>query len=336
MKKMVIRPSSATAAGSKSMKVSATKLLSRYYMVLLVLALCVGVGIAQPTFWSVSNLSNVLFQTAYIGIAACGMTVLIASGLIDLSVAGVIAVSSIAVARILPVGTVELAVLIALLLGMLFGFVNGLLVGVVKIPPFIATLGSNYLFLGAAFMWTQGKVVAISSRNYRMITTQRITGVIPVSLVVFLILIGVTYFLLQHTYLGRGARSVGSNAVAAGLAGIGVVRTKILVYAFSGLCAAVSGVFLAGRLSSTEGNMAIGIEMTVIAAVVVGGTSMRGGRATVFGTLVGSIFFAVLSSALNLIGVSSYWQYVVTGMVLVAAISFGNRKLTMLEVRGES
>lgn len=312
------------------------RLLSKYYMVLLLVILCIAVGILQPTFWSLSNLSNVLFQAAYIGICACGMTILIASGLIDLSVAGVIAVSTIAVARILPVSTVEVAILVALLLGALFGLFNGLLVGVVNIPPFIATLGSNYLFLGAAFIWTGGKVVAISSRNYRMMTTQKIGGVIPVSLIVFILLIVLTWFLLQRTYLGRGARSVGSNAVSAELAGVNVTRAKILVYIFAGVCAALAGVFLAGRLSSAEGNMATGVEMTVIAAVVVGGTSMRGGRATVFGTLIGSIFFAVLSSALNLIGVSSYWQYVVTGVVLVAAIAFGNRGLTMLEVRGES
>jgi ribose transport system permease protein len=311
-------------------------LFTKYYMVLLLIILCVAVGIMKPSFWSMSNLSNLLFQTAYIGISACGMTILIASGLIDLSVAGVIAVSSIAVARILPTSTVEIAILVAVLLGAVFGLFNGLLVGVIKIPPFIATLGSNYLFLGAAFIWTQGKVVAITSRNYRYMTTQKIGGIIPVALLVFILMIVLTYFILQRTYLGRGARATGSNASATGLAGVSVTRTKILVYVFAGVCAAIAGVFLAGRLSSTEGNMATGIEMTVIAAVVVGGTSMRGGRASMLGTLIGSMFFAVLASALNLIGVSSYWQYVVTGAVLVAAIAFGNRNMTMLEVRGES
>ena len=128
-----------------------TKLFKRYYMLIILVLLCVVVGVLQPTFWSLSNLSNVLFQTAYIGISACGMTVLIASGLIDLSVAGIIAVSSIVVARILPYTTVEMAIIVALLMGALFGLVNGVLVGVVKIAPFIATLGTQYLFLGGIY-----------------------------------------------------------------------------------------------------------------------------------------------------------------------------------------
>ncbi|WEV63818.1 ABC transporter permease [Bifidobacterium sp. ESL0732] len=309
--------------------------VKRYYLFLLLIVLCIVVGIVQPSFWSLGNMSNVLFQTAYIGISACGMTILIASGLIDLSLAGIIAVSSIMVAKILPTSTVEMAILVALVLGALFGLINGLLVGMVKIAPFIATLGTQYLFLGTAFIMTQGKVVPITSHNYRSLTTSKIAGIIPIALVVFILLLALTFFIVKHTYIGRNARAIGSNEVSAGLAGISVPWTKIIVFVFSGICAALAGVFLAGRLSSTEGNMAMGIEMTVIAAVVVGGTSMRGGKASISGTLVGSIFFAVLSSALNILGVSSYLQYVVTGVVLIAAIAFGNRKLTMLEVRGE-
>ena len=327
--------SSVSPTAGLSVAQTLLRFVKTYYMLVVLLALCLVVGILQPTFWSWSNLSNMLFQTAYIGIAACGMTVLIASGLIDLSIAGIIAVSSIVVARVLPSTTVEMAILLALCMGAVFGLANGFLVGVVKIPPFIATLGTQYLFLGTAFILTQGKVVPIASRNYRAMTTAKFFGVVPVSLVVFLLLLGLTFLLLERTYLGRGARATGSNAPAAALAGISVVRMKLLVFMFAGVCAALAGVFLAGRLSSTEGNMAIGVEMTVIAAVVVGGTSMRGGRASILGTLIGSVFFAVLSSALNLVGVSSYLQYVVTGVVLIAAIAFGNRRLSMLEVRGE-
>lgn len=308
----------------------------QFYMLPILILLCIIVGVIQPSFWSLSNFQNILFQSAYIGIGACGMTVLIASGLIDLSIAGTIAVSSIVVAKILPYTTVELAIMLALIMGAIFGVINGLLVGVVNIAPFIATLGTQYLFLGAAFILTQGKVIPILSRNYRNMTTAKVGGILPISLVVFIILVVITYWLINKTYIGRGARATGSNAIAAGLAGVQVSKTKIMMYAFSGVCAALSGVFLAGRLSSAEGNMAIGVEMTIIAAVVVGGTSMRGGSATLFGTCIGSIFFAVLASALNLMGISSYVQYIVIGIVLVAAIAFGNRNLTMLEVRGES
>jgi len=305
----------------------------RQYLLGVLVVLCVAVGLARPAFWGSGNLSNVLFQASFVGLAACGMTMLIASGLLDLSVGGTIAVASIAVAKVLPSTTIGAAVLLALVIGAVLGLVNGLLVTYVKIAPFIATLGTLYLFLGAAFIWTDGKVVPISSSNYRAFTTGEL-GPLPVPFVVFVVLAVVTYLVLQRTYFGRTLRAFGSNERAAVLAGLPVNRTKVAVFVVAGICFALSGVFMAGRLSSAEGNMAMGFEMDVIAAVVVGGTALRGGRGTAFGTVVGALLFAVLANALNLLGVASYWQYVLTGAVLVAAIAVGARRSSAAEVRG--
>ncbi len=306
---------------------------ARQYLVGVLVVLCLAVGAAKPAFWGTGNLSNVLFQASFVGLAACGMTLLIAGGLLDLSVGGVIAVASIAVATVLPHTTIGAAVLLALLIGAGLGAVNGLLVTYVRIPPFIATLGTLYLFLGAAFIWTSGTVVPVTSTNYRAATTGTV-GWLPVPFLVFVVLAVGTFLLLQRTYVGRTLRASGSNERAAVLAGLPVNRVKVAVFAFAGACFALAGVFMTGRLSSAEGTMATGFEMDVIAAVVVGGTALRGGRATTFGTVVGALLFAVLANALNLLGVASYWQYVLTGTVLVVAIAVGARRSSAAEVRG--
>lgn len=310
-------------------------LFSAAYLPILLIFACIVIGLTKPAFWASGNLNNVLFQTAFLGISACGMTMLIASGLIDLSVGGVIAVSSIVLASLLPNGSIVVAVGVALILGLILGFVNGLVVSFLKIPPFIATLGTNYLFLGGAFIATKSQVIPVSTRDYRVLTNSSL-GLIPVPFVVFLLLAAVTALIMHRTYFGRGVRAIGSNEDSSKMAGIRVGRTKLLAYVFAGFCFALTAVFMSGRLSSAEANMAIGYEMNVIAAVVVGGTSMRGGKASLSGTVVGALVFAVLANALNLIGVASYWQYVMLGVVLVAAIAVGNRSETVLSVRGES
>lgn len=307
---------------------------SKFYLYVILIVLCLVIGASEPGFWGMGNLRNVLFQAAFTGIAACGLTVLIAGGLIDLSVGGVIAVSSIAVAKILPQTTIGGAFAVALVIGIILGVINGLVVAYAKIPAFIATLGTLNLFLGLAFIVTSGRVVPIQSSNFRAATTDTIAG-IPTPFVVFLLLAALTALLLRRTHFGRSIRAVGSNERSSVLAGIQVKRTKVLAFAFAGACAALAGIYLAGRLSSAEGNMSIGFEMDVIAAVVVGGTALRGGNATVGGTIAGALLFAVLANALNLLGVASYWQYVVTGVVLVAAIAIGNRNASDLSVRGE-
>lgn len=322
-----------TKANPDSWQHRVLSLVSKQYLIGILIVLCVAVGLARPVFWGSGNITNVLFQASFVGLAACGMTLLIAGGLLDLSVGGVIAVSSIAVAVALPYGTIGSAIGLALLVGAVLGLVNGLLVTYARITPFIATLGTLYLFLGVAFIWTSGSVIGITSKNYRALTTGDVLGV-PIPFIVLVVLAVLSYLLLWRTYFGRTVRAFGSNERAATLAGLPVKRAKILVFVFAGICFALSGAFMAGRLASAEGNMAMGFEMDVIAAVVVGGTALRGGRGTLLGTVVGALLFAVLANALNLLGVASYWQYVLTGAVLIAAIAVGARRTSAAEVRG--
>lgn len=309
-------------------------LLGRYYLVAVLLIGFALTGLASSGFWTEGNLRNILFEAGFVAIAACGMLLLIVNGLLDLSVAGIIALSAIAVATVLPSTTIGAAIGLAAVIGAALGAINGVVVTFLKIPPFIATLGTQYLFLGAAFVWTNGKVVSIASRNFRGLVTGSI-GFLPNVFIIAALLAVLTWVILFRTSLGRNLRSIGSNERAAEVAGINVRATKIGVFAIAGTLFAVAGVFLAGRLSSAEGNMAIGVEMGIIAAVVVGGTSLRGGRGTVLGTILGAILFAWLANALNMLGVASYWQRVVTGSVLVIAVAIGMHSSRETAVRGE-
>ncbi|QPK80938.1 ABC transporter permease [Schaalia sp. ZJ405] len=309
-------------------------LIKANYITILLVLICVILGALTSSFLSPGNISNVLFQSAFAGIAAMGMMLLISAGLIDLSVGGQIAICSIILARILPSTTIGLAILAVIFLSLILGLINGILVSAIKIPPFIATLGSLYLFLGFAYIYTDGQVLSIQSKYFRELTNGSIFG-IPIPFICFIVIAILTFLLFRHSYFGRNVRAVGSNERAAYLAGVPVRRVKILAFLFASSCFSVSSIFIAGRLSSAEGNMAIGYEMTVIAAVIIGGTSMRGGNGNVWGTFVGAVLFTILGNALNLLGVASYWQYVVTGLILIAAISIGTFQLRTVPLRSE-
>lgn len=327
------RPRPDDAAARTSTGARLRRLVAQQYLLVVLMLLAIAVGAAAPSFWGTGNLSNVLFEASFVGLAACGMTLLIAGSLLDLSVGGIIAVSAIGTATVLPSTTIGGAILLALLIGAVLGLLNGLLVTYLRIAPFIATLGTLYLFLGLAFVWTSGGVVPITSDNYRAATTGTL-GWLPVPFLVLLLVAFATYVLLRRTYFGRTLRAFGSNERAAALAGLPVNRAKVLVFVIAGVCFALAGVFMAGRLSSAGGNMAMGFELNVIAVVVVGGTALRGGRGTLLGTVLGALLFAVLDNALNLLGIASYWQYVLTGAVLAAAVAVGARRASAAEVRG--
>jgi ribose transport system permease protein len=262
------------------------------------------------------------------------MTLLITAGVLDLSVPGVIALSSLAAASLLPYTTTGIAVGAALLVGALAGLLNGLLVAYVKIPSFIATLGTQYLYLGIVFVLTDGGVAPINSNDYSEFTNGSV-GVFPLVFIILIVLAALTYFVLYWTHFGRAIRAIGSNERAARLTGVSVNVVKVIAFVIGGLMFAIAGVFLSGELSSSSGTMATGFELNAIAAVVVGGTSLRGGQATMFGTVIGAMLFSLLSNALNLLNVSSYWQYVLTGAVLAVAVALGGTLLSSQQaVRG--
>jgi ribose transport system permease protein len=307
--------------GYPSYGMSVLSFLTKYYIQSLLVIAVVILAVVNPYFRTVGNLENILLQSSFAGIGAAGMTLLIVSGAFDLSVAGLLGLCGVLIAELLPSLGVVLTVVAALLFGFVLGLVNGLVVTKLQIPAFIATLGMMNIYLALAFIWTQGsRVIALSDPSFNILGTGALFGVLPIP---FLVMIG-TYLvcngILNRSVYGRCLRAVGSSEVAARTAGLPVDLIRILAFAVVGGCSALAGVFLAAELSSASAIMATGYELTVIAVAVIGGTSLKGGEGTLFGSFTGALFFAVISSALNILNVGAYWQYVVTGTFLISAL----------------
>lgn len=307
--------------------------LGRFHLPLVTALLFAVLLVTIPSFGTTGNLANLLTQASFAGIIACGMTLLIAGGAFDLSVAAIVAVSSVAVATVLPHTSVGGAVVVGLAAGAVLGAINGLVVTRLKIPAFIATLGTYNLFLALAFIWTDGNVIPISSTYFRQFTTASVLGV-PVVFLVFVAVAALSHLLLHRTHFGRALRAAGSNEAATRMAGVNVERVRQLAFVITGLLSGVAAVFLAGLLSSANGTIATGIELNAIAIAVVGGTALRGGSGSLLGTFTAALLIGIVNNALNLLRVEPYWQYVAVGLVLVVALVFGNLRGRHGKVKG--
>ena len=273
-------------------------------------------------FLTFTNLTNVGQQIAVIAIVALGSTFVIVSGGIDLSVGSIIALSSAAFAIVfaqlgLPLGV---AILAGLVVGVLAGLVNGLLITVGRLPPFIATLATLSAGRGLALVVTEGRPISGFPDEFRLITEGRLPFDIPLSLGIMALVFAVGAIVLRNTVFGRSTYAVGGNEEVARLSGIQVTSTKIGIYALAGLLAAAGGLVLTSRLNSAQPTAGQGLELDVIAAVVIGGASLSGGKGGAFGTLLGALIIGVLRNGLNLLNVSSFWQQVAVGAVIAAAV----------------
>ncbi|HEX3678687.1 MAG TPA: ABC transporter permease [Galbitalea sp.] len=317
-----VAPSTAPEGERPRKRIALVSRVGRYYLQIAVFVMLVVLCIVVPDFGSTGNLAAVATQASYGGIIACGMTLLIAGGLFDLSVAGVVAIAAVITGLALPHTSIGIAVLIGLATGTLLGWINGLIITKIALPPFIATYGLFNIYTGVAFIILNGNVLTIQSVYFNQIGTAAVFGV-PVVFLVFIVACFVSQLLLNRTRFGRRLRAVGSSETAARMAGIPVDRVKIIAFAVTGLFTGLAAIFLAALLSSASGTMATGIELNAITIAVVGGTSLRGGQGTLLGTFTGAVFLVSLNTALNLIGVSSYWQNVAIGLVLVLTLVIG-------------
>ena len=271
---------------------------------------------------TVSNLLNVAQQTAIVAIIAAGMTFVIITAGIDLSVGSVLAFSGVVMATLLLGGLpLGLALLAGVGTGLLCGLINGLLISVGRLPPFIATLGMMSVARGAALVFTEGRPVSGFSDTFRQIAVGEVLR-IPAPVVIMLVVYLIAHFVLTRTKLGRYTYAIGGNEEAAILSGVNVRLYRTLVY---GLCGGLSGlaaIILTARLNSAQPIAGIMYELDAIAAVVIGGTSLIGGEGTVFGTLIGALIMGVLRNGLTLLGVSSFVQQIVIGSVIIVAVLF--------------
>jgi ribose/xylose/arabinose/galactoside ABC-type transport system permease subunit len=300
--------------------VRARELLQRYGLVLSFLALCIVLTLLSDRFLTVGNIVNVLRQSTINGIIAIGMTFVILIAGIDLSVGAVLALATVVTADLMQDGmAVPLALAIGLGLGALLGVINGLIITKARVPPFIATLGMMTVARGLALTYTEGRPITGLPDSFRFLGTGSL-GPIPMPILIAGVAFIAAYFLLNRMRAGEYIYAIGNNPIAARYAGINVHRYVIFVYAAAGFLSALAGMILTARLNSAQPTAGLGYEFDAIAAVVVGGTSFAGGQGGLGGTLLGVLVIAVLNNGLNLLNVSSFYQPVVTGIVIALAL----------------
>lgn len=302
--------------------------LQDYGSFIALIFLVIIIGAISPDFRTVNNFLSLLRQSAINGLIAFGMTCVILTGGIDLSVGSVLALTSIICAHTIKIGLpAPLSMLIALIFGIILGTISGLMVTKSRLQPFIATLITMTGYRGLTMILSGGKPISRLGNNLLLnqIGKGSFLG-IPIPVWILIIFFTIFLFVLKKTVLGRQIYATGSNAKAAELAGININNIKLIVYAVSGFMASLSGLILVSRLGSAQPTLGSGYELDAIAAVALGGTSMTGGRGKITGTLIGILIIAVLNNGLNIIGVSSYYQDVVKALVIfLAVISDRNR-----------
>lgn len=292
----------------------------------LILLFILGV-VLSPSFVQPSNLLSVGQQVAQIGIMAVGATFVIINGEIDLSVGSIYALSAITTGMAITAGTPwPLAILLGVVVAALAGLLNGLAVVLLGVPSFIVTLGSLSVFRGATLLISNGAPISLSSEQpgvaeFTLIGQGRLFGVIPMQLLIFAAIAAIGIVLLSRARLGFNTYSVGGNQEAARLVGINVKRVKLTAFILSGITAGIAGVLGLSFLSYVQGVTGTGLELTVISAVIIGGAALFGGSGTMWGTIIGVVFIGLLQNILNINGISSFWQTVVTGFVIVAAVA---------------
>lgn len=292
------------------------------------LGLCLLMTIASGKFLEPDNLINIVRQVSINGILAVGMTFVILTSGIDLSVGAVMALSSTIMAGAMINFGIPfyIAALIGILVGAFCGLINGTLVAYAKIPAIIVTLAMMEIPRGLALIYTGGYPLSGLPTEFSFIGRGYLFNLIPMPVVIMLIIYGAAYIILSHLPMGRYIYAIGGNEEAVRLSGIKVKKYKIIAYLTSGLTAAIAGMVLTSRLMSGQPNAGVGFELDAIAAVVLGGTDIAGGRGTILGTFLGVLIMGVLSNGLNLMGVSPYVQRVLKGLIIILAIYFSSKK----------
>jgi ribose transport system permease protein len=304
--------------------------LQRLLPFVTLLALAAGLTIATPHFLTAVNLSSVARQTAVINIMALGMTLVIITGGIDLSVGSTLAISGLFGSMAIKDGQpVLIAIAIGIGCGMLCGLLNGLMITRLRISPFIVTLGTLEAYRGVALVVSKGLPVHEIPDSFSYLGDGNLLG-IPFSLWVLAICAVIMHFILENTKLGRYAFAIGSNQSAAYYAGVPIKFHLTSVYLIAGGLAGLAGMVEASRLMTGQPTAGQGYELQAIAAVVIGGGSLQGGEGSVIGTLIGAFIIGLLSNGSDLLGINPYWQQVTIGIVIIAAVGFDEfRKRTM-------
>ena len=308
------------------MNIGVSDLVRKYGLILALLLGVVILSIISDAFLTFNNLMNVLRQVSINGILAVGMTLVILTAGIDLSIGALMAVAAVIAASIVAQNpdAVFPALLAAIAASSLLGGVSGVMSTKLNVAPFIATLAMMTIARDIPLIYTNGRPITIQSEAFKYLG-QGYIGPVPVPVVIFALVTAIFSFILYKTKFGRYIYAVGGNENAAHVSGIRVHRVKIWVYIINGALAGLAGALLASRISSGQPNSGLGYELDAIAAVVIGGTSLFGGRGSMLGTIVGVLIIGVINNGLNLLNVSSYWQQIIKGLIIAGAVIMDQR-----------
>ncbi|HST74442.1 MAG TPA: ABC transporter permease [Acetobacteraceae bacterium] len=278
---------------------------------------------AAPNFYTLGNIAAVLNDAAILGIGAAGMTVLIIAGAFDLSVTAIMGLAPIVALTVAGDASGLAIVLVSVLTGAALGLVNGLVITRGRVAPFVATLGTLFVFGSIGAIISNGNALPVTNGLVLLLGTGAVFDAIPYSFLIMLGVCGLCYVLLRRLHMGRWVRAAGSNLRAAHVSGIDLHLVYLGIFILSGALTGLAGIILTGYLASAVATQAPNYNLNAIAAVVVGGTSLFGGEGTLLGTVLASWLFAVVNNGLILLGVNSYWQYLATGVILVLALALG-------------
>ena len=320
------------------MKTSNIKgLLSKYGIIVVLFIMIVVLSIFKPQFLSSNNLLNVLTQCSIFGIMALGVTPVIIARGIDLSLGSLVAFSGLVLGSLaqtvdatgkmyahLPQLPVFVPIIVGILVAMLCCGFSGFLVAKTGIPAFIATLGMTTIVRGAGLIYSSGK--PLTGFTPSLLKLGGSVGVIPVPVIIYAVMIVITFVLLNYTRFGTNAYAIGGNVNAAEVSGVNIKMGIISVFAFCGFMCGVAAVVFAGRVQSVHPGAATGYELTAIAATTIGGTSQSGGIGTVWGAVVGALVLGVLRNGMTLLGIDAYWQQIVEGSIIIGAVVIDMRK----------
>lgn len=293
--------------------------LSEMRAVIVLIILAAIAAVLSPVFLTPSNLLNILLEVSVTALLAIGQTYVIILAEIDLSVGAILGLAGAITAGVMSHGNVIEGLIIGLLIGAAAGFLNGFLTTYGKIPSFITTLGTMTAFGGVTLVYTQGNPISISSNAYQWIGQGYVLGV-PVPVWIMIVLYIVFWLILSRTHYGRYVFATGGNEEASRLSGIAVKKVKIWAFVLTGMLAAVAGFIDTARLSTAEPTLGSGLELDAIAAVILGGTSLSGGKGGLLGTIIGAIILGVLDDGMNLLNVSAFYQGVAKGVIILLAV----------------
>jgi ribose/xylose/arabinose/galactoside ABC-type transport system permease subunit len=298
--------------------------LSVYYLLVIVIVACIAMTILDPNFLTVRNLFNVLNQQSTLGIATMGVAMALIAGCIDLTIGNVLACTASIAALLLTAGVNDgYVILLTVLSGLVAGLINGVIVVKTKIDSFIATLGLMTIYQGVALIIPNGNNIYLQGK-FGWFGTYRVADIIPLPVFYFIVITLIAFLVMRFTKFGRRLYSIGGNGEAAFLAGINLDLNRIVAYSVSGLLAGFTSLIVISRIGQSQPAMGVSYPLEAIAAAVIGGVSLSGGRGTIPGVFLGVILLGLIRNSLNLLRVPSFYQYVMLGAVIIIAVALSN------------